>query len=199
MKFVLATKNAHKITEIKHKFAAIKDLEILSLDEIAGDAPDVVEDGVTFEENAMLKAKAISAFTGLPAMADDSGICIDAMDGQPGIFSARYGGYDTPDAEKNAMILQELEGKENRNAFYECAIAIVFPDGKSSMSIGKCEGLIAKAPSGSNGFGYDPIFFLPEYGCTMAEISLDEKNRISHRAQALDKAFKSLEDILHEQ
>lgn len=196
MKLVLATKNPHKIIEVKNKFAAFDFLEIVPLNELFADAPDIVEDGVTFEENALLKAEAIAALTGLPAMADDSGLCVDALDGRPGIFSARYGGENTPDAEKNRLILKELDGIKDRRARFVCAIAIVFPEGQKSVSRGECGGVIAQAPAGANGFGYDPIFFLPEYGCTMAEISLDEKNKISHRARALEKAAESLESIL---
>jgi XTP/dITP diphosphohydrolase len=196
MKLVLATTNKHKVTEIKNKFASLGALEIVSLEELPAGAPNAVENGATFAENALLKAAAIAAFSERPAMADDSGLCVDALDGRPGIFSARYGGENTTDAEKNALLLKELSGITERQARFVCAIAIVFPDGLTLTAEGTCYGAISQAPSGVQGFGYDPVFFLPQYNCTMAEISLDEKNRISHRALALEKAAGLLHEII---
>jgi XTP/dITP diphosphohydrolase len=199
MKLVLATKNKNKIDEIKNKLLPVDELELLSLDAF-GKMSDVSEDGTSFGENAMIKADAVSAFTGLPAMADDSGLCVDALGGRPGVFSARYAGENAGDAERNMKLLAEMRGKAKRSAKFVCAIALSFPDGRRLSATGECNGVIAEEPSGTHGFGYDPIFFLPEYGLTMAEISLAEKNKISHRAAALESAAVLLAEIIrHEQ
>lgn len=195
MKLILATRNKNKSLEIKEKLKNLKGMEILSLDEAdkARSFPETIEDGNSFEENASKKARAAAEFFALPAMADDSGLCVAALGGIPGIFSARYGGENVSDAERNAKLLAELAAlgsglSSNREAKFVCAIALAFPDGELLTVRGECAGLIADEPSGGGGFGYDPIFFLPEYGCTMAKLPLEEKNRISHRACALDKA-----------
>ncbi|MCL2026402.1 MAG: XTP/dITP diphosphatase [Leptospirales bacterium] len=195
MKLVLATKNRDKIKEIKNKLSVIDSIELLSLEDF-GDAPDVIEDGMSFQENAAKKAQAISAFTGLSALADDSGLCVDALDGSPGVFSARYAGENATDAERNIKLLNEMNGKADRSAKFVCAIACCLSDGTLLSVTGECQGLIAERPSGTMGFGYDPVFFLPEYGCTMAEILLEEKNKISHRASALEKAAALLVEII---
>jgi XTP/dITP diphosphohydrolase len=187
MKLVLATTNRNKVLEIKDKFSGIGGLEILSLSspEFSG-APEIVEDGLSFEENALKKAMAIAAFTGLVSMADDSGLCVDALDGRPGIYSARYGGEGATDRDRYLKLLDEMKGIGKRSARFVCAIAVAFPGGENRIVRGECEGLIAGEPAGEKGFGYDPVFFLPEYGKTMAELPLEEKNRISHRALALE-------------
>jgi XTP/dITP diphosphohydrolase len=196
MKLVLATTNRNKVLEIKDKFSGIGSLEILSLSspEFSG-APEIVEDGLTFEENALKKAMAIAAFTGLVSMADDSGLCVDALDGRPGIYSARYGGEGATDRDRYLKLLDEMKGIGKRSARFVCAIAIAFPGGESRVVTGECGGIIAREPAGEKGFGYDPVFFLPEYGKTMAELPLEEKNRISHRALALEKAARIFEDM----
>lgn len=196
MKLVIATNNRNKITEIRGKFASVASLELAPLDEFPG-APDVVEDGTSFRENAFKKAREIARFTGYPSMADDSGLVVDALDGRPGIFSARYGGPGASDTDRNQKILGEMKGVPagRRSARFVCVIAIVFPDGRSWHAEASCEGAIAESMIGSHGFGYDPIFLLPDIGKTMAELPLDEKNRISHRAKALEKAREILESL----
>ncbi len=197
MKLVIATKNKNKAEEIKNIFADIKNLHLVSLtDEGLEDAPDIKEDGISFEENAEKKSREISAFCGLPAMADDSGLCVDALDGRPGIFSARYAGENATDADRIEKLLKEMEGKENRNAKFVCAIAITFPGQKTITVRGECAGQITAAPEGENGFGYDPVFYIPEKKKTMAQISMKQKNCISHRAKALEKAAEVLKEIL---
>ena len=162
------------------------DAEILSLKD-AGIHADVVEDGKTFEENAVIKAKAICALTGEVVLADDSGLEIDYLNKEPGIYSARYMGEDTSYHVKNASLIRRLEGvpDELRTARFACVIAAAFPDGTVKTVYAAMEGRIGYEERGENGFGYDPIFFLPEYGCTSAEIPMEEKNKISHRGKAL--------------
>jgi XTP/dITP diphosphohydrolase len=187
MRIVIATRNGKKIIEIIGKLSGIDDLLLVSLDEFEP-FPDVVEDGDTFEENAVKKATETAHHLGLPAMADDSGIVVDALGGRPGVLSARYGGGGLDDGGRNLLLLEEMRGipRQNRSARFVCVIAVAFPGGARYLSRGECEGLIAEEMSGSHGFGYDPIFFLPQYGRTMAELPLEEKNRISHRSRALE-------------
>ncbi len=187
LKLVIATGNKNKIREIQDKFSEIEGLELVPLSEFP-DPPEVIEDGVTFLENASKKATSITAYTGLPAMADDSGLVVDALGGRPGVLSARYGGAETDDRAKNHIILEEMKGipAGKRTARFVCVIAVVFPDGRSFSAEGTCEGAITEAMKGTHGFGYDPIFFLPDRGKTMAELPLEEKNKISHRARALE-------------
>ena len=194
MKVVIATKNKNKVKEIKEKFRDVDHIDFLSLEEYP-QAPDVIEDGSTFEENALKKARAISEFTGLAAMADDSGLEVDALEGRPGIYSARYAGENATDRERNEKLLREMEKVEDRKANFTCVIAIALPDGSHHLVRGTCDGTISLSPSGEGGFGYDPVFFLPQYDKTMAEIPLEEKNRISHRAHALEGALKIIETL----
>jgi len=199
MKLVLATHNKNKIREIHEKFSHIENLELLTLDQFQS-PPEVDEDGSTFEENAEKKARTIAEFAGLPAMSDDSGLCVDALDGRPGVLSARYGGDNTTDKDRYMKLLHEMESREDdRNAQFVCAIAIAIPHGKCYTTRGICRGIIAKEPSGDQGFGYDPVFFLPQYDKTMAEIPLSEKNKISHRARALEKAAEILVNLIEKQ
>ena len=176
--------------------AILSDLgaEILSQKE-AGIKADVVEDGATFEENAMIKAKEIAKYTDEIVLADDSGLEIDYLNKEPGIYSARYMGEDTPYEVKNANLLERLKGveKEKRTARFVCAIACAFPDGHTITTRGVMEGIIAQEIRGENGFGYDPIFYLPEFGCTSAEITPEQKNEVSHRGKALRAMRKELE------
>jgi len=193
MKLVIATNNLNKIREIRAKFAEISSLELISLNDFP-DPPEIIEDGSSFRENAFKKARGIASYTGSPAMADDSGLAVDALDGRPGIYSARYGGESATDTDRSRMILEEMRGipPERRGARFICVISIAFPDGRSYFAEGSCEGVIAETMKGGHGFGYDPIFYLPEHGKTMAELPLHEKNRISHRAKALDAAREIL-------
>lgn len=193
MKLVIASNNKHKIYEIK-KILGGKFEEIVSLRE-AGISHETVEDGKTFLENAVKKAREIAEISGMCALADDSGICVDALDGAPGIYSARFsglhGGHGT-DEENNKLMLEKLEGEVNRRAHYTAAIALVYPDGKTVTAEGYMYGNITDAPRGERGFGYDPLFVPVGETRTVAELTDDEKNAISHRAQGLEKLLKKL-------
>ncbi|MBQ2283616.1 MAG: XTP/dITP diphosphatase [Agathobacter sp.] len=191
VKIVFATGNQGKLREIQEIMADM-DVEIISMKE-AGISVDIVEDGTTFEENAMIKAKAIAEYTDAIVMADDSGLEIDYLNKEPGIYSARYLGEDTSYDIKNQALLDRMEGvpQEKRTARFVCAIAAVFPDGDVQVVRETMEGHIGYSIEGENGFGYDPIFYLEEYGCTSAAISPEEKNRISHRGKAL-RAMKEV-------
>lgn len=184
-RIIFATGNANKMVEIR---SILRDLpvEVVSMKE-AGIQADVVEDGTTFEENAIIKAKAIMELCGEIVLADDSGLEIDYLNKEPGIYSARYMGEDTSYRIKNANLIERLEGVEDekRTARFVCAIAAAFPDGSVETTIGTIEGRIGYEEKGQNGFGYDPIFYVPEYGCTTAELSEEEKNAVSHRGKAL--------------
>lgn len=185
-KLIFATGNENKMKEIRMILGDL-DYEILSMKEAGIDA-DIVEDGKTFEENAIIKATAISKLSGCLVLADDSGLEVDYMDKMPGIYSARWMGEDTSYRIKNKAIIDKLEGvpDEKRTARFVCAIAAAFPDGRVVTKRGTIEGIIGYEERGENGFGYDPIFFLPEYGKTTAEMSPEEKNQISHRGRALE-------------
>ncbi len=191
-KLIFATGNEKKMKEIRMILGDL-DYEILSMKE-AGITVDIVEDGSTFEENAMIKATAISKLTNCLVLADDSGLEVDYMDKMPGIYSARWLGEDTSYTVKNRKIIENLEGvpDEKRTARFVCAIAAAFPDGRVLTKRGTIEGIIGYEERGSNGFGYDPIFFLPEYGKTTAELDPEEKNKVSHRGKALEMIKKEL-------
>lgn len=190
-KIVFATTNEGKVKEIKE---ILKDfpIEVVSMKEM-GITADIEENGATFEENSLIKARALVKLTGLPALADDSGLEVDYLNGEPGIYSARYLGRDTDYEYKNNYIIDKLsEAKgEERSARFVCVISLVLPDGREFVERGVVEGLIGYEQKGENGFGYDPIFYLPEYGKTSAELPPEEKNRISHRGKALT-AMKKL-------
>lgn len=198
-KIIFATGNQGKLREIRMILEGTG-LEIISMKE-AGVTGDIEENGTTFKENALIKAKAVCSMTGMPALADDSGLVIDALGGEPGIHSARYLGHDTSYDIKNNDLIRRLEGvpDEKRSARFVCAIACALPDGRTFTEEAAMEGRIGYEIRGENGFGYDPIFFLPEYGCTSAEISPEEKNRISHRGKALRAMRLRLLSILDEQ
>ena len=191
-KLIFATGNEKKMKEIRMILGDL-DYEILSMKE-AGITADIVEDGSTFEENAMIKATAISKLTICLVLADDSGLEVDYMDKMPGIYSARWLGEDTSYTVKNRKIIENLEGvpDEKRTARFVCAIAAAFPDGRVLTKRGTIEGIIGYEERGSNGFGYDPIFYLPEYGKTTAELDPEEKNKVSHRGKALEMIKKEL-------
>lgn len=185
-RIIFATKNTHKMIEIREILADLP-YEVMSMEE-AGIDVDVVEDGVTFEENAVKKALEIAKLTeGDIILADDSGLAVDYMGGEPGIYSARFGGKDTSYRIKNQMIIDRLAQakEEERTARFVCAIAAALPNGEIECVRGTIEGIIAYEEHGINGFGYDPIFYVPEEGCTTAEMPSDKKNAISHRGNAL--------------
>ena len=178
MKLILASNNAHKLTEMK----AIE----------AGIEHETVEDGKTFMENAVKKAKELAELSGCCAIADDSGLCVDALAGGPGVFSARFAGVHGDDKANNALLLKELEGERERSAHYTCAIALAWPDGRLLTAEDYLYGEIAYDERGTNGFGYDPLFLLKELGLRTAELTPEEKNRISHRGKALRKLVEEL-------
>lgn len=184
-KIIFATGNQDKMREIREILADM-DVEVVSMKE-AGIHADIVENGSTFEENAVIKARTICEMTGEITLADDSGLEIDYLNKEPGIYSARYMGEDTSYHIKNANLIERLAGvpDEKRTARFVCAIAAAFPDGRRETVRAAMEGRIGYEEKGENGFGYDPIFYLPEYGCTSAELSMEEKNKISHRGKAL--------------
>lgn len=190
MKLIIASGNAGKLREIRAILGEKFD-EILSMKE-AGIDHETVEDGKTFLENAQKKAREIAEISGCAALADDSGICVEALGGEPGIYSARYCGRHGDDEANNRLLIQNLQGVENRRAYYACAVSLVFPDGREKHAEGKLYGTIVDTPRGDGGFGYDPHFFLEEYGCTAAEITAEEKNKISHRAKALQGLLEKL-------
>ncbi len=184
-KIIFATGNEGKMKEVRCILADVG-MDILSMKE-AGVEINIEENGTTFEENAIIKAKAIHEKTGGIVLADDSGLEIDYLDKAPGVYSARYMGEDTPYDIKNSKILELLEGvpDEKRTARFVCVIAAVLPDGKVITKRGTIEGIIGYSIQGENGFGYDPIFYLPEYNCTTAQLSMEKKNELSHRGKAL--------------
>lgn len=190
MKLILASNNAHKLTEMKAILAPYFD-EIVSMGE-AGIEHETVEDGKTFMENAVKKAKELAELSGCCAIADDSGLCVDALAGGPGVFSARFAGVHGDDKANNALLLKELEGERERGAHYTCAIALAWPDGRVLTAEDYLYGEIAYDERGTNGFGYDPLFLLKELGLRTAELSPEEKNRISHRGKALRKLVEEL-------
>ena len=194
-KIVFATGNEGKMREVRLILADLG-MEILSMKE-AGANPDIVENGKTFGENAQIKAQAVWEQTGGIVLADDSGLVIDYLNGEPGIYSARYMGEDTSYEIKNQALIDRLAGVEgeDRSARFVCNIAAVLPDGQ----VVQCAGTLAYAPKGADGFGYDPILYLPEYGKTSAEISIEEKNRISHRGKALEAMKVKLKEIFGEE
>lgn len=195
MKIIFATGNENKLREIR-QITENMGIEIESMKD-AGYYTEVEETGTTFEENAYLKASAIAKKCNLPTLADDSGLEIDYLNKEPGIYSSRFMGEDTPYPVKNAELLRRMEGvpDEKRTARFVCAICLVRPDGSSETVKATMEGRVAYKIAGENGFGYDPIFFLPERGCTSAELSPEEKNEISHRG----KALRMMRDILEKE
>jgi len=182
-KFVLATHNPGKLKEMSAILSRFG-VEVVSPKDL-GITVDVEETGTTFAENAMLKAKAICAAAGLPAIADDSGLCVDALNGGPGVYSARYGGEGLDDKGRYMLLLNNLRGQTTRAAHFACAIACAFPDGGELTAEGRCDGTIAFAPMGEGGFGYDPVFFVPEKAKTFGQLTAEEKSAISHRGKAL--------------
>ena len=195
-RIIFATSNAGKMKEIREILKDL-DVEILSMKE-AGIEADIVEDGKTFEENALIKARTIRDMAGCIVLADDSGLEVDALNKEPGIYSARYMGEDTSYEIKNRNIIDRLKraAGQERSARFVCNIAAVLPGGQVLHTEETMEGLIADEPAGQGGFGYDPILYLPAYGMTSAEISMEEKNKISHRGKALRAMKTALEEVL---
>ena len=191
---VIATRNKGKTLEIKELLKGFP-VEIKNLDDF-GPIPHLKEDGDTFDENAYKKASFAARILGLPALADDSGLTVEALDGAPGIHSARYAGENATDEQRYLQLLDEMEGKSNRKAAFECVISIAVPTGPALTYEARCEGLITTEPAGSNGFGYDPVFFYPPYNKTFAQITLEEKNRISHRGKALAELRSEFDKVL---
>ena len=183
MKFVLATHNPGKLKEMADILSGLG-VEVVSPADV-GVTVDVEESGTTFAENAMLKARAICAAANLPAIADDSGLCVDALNGGPGVYSARYGGEGLDDRGRCILLLQNMRGQTTRAAHFACAIACVFPNGDALTAEGRCDGAIAFAPLGTEGFGYDPVFLVPGMGKTFGQLTGEEKSAISHRGHAL--------------
>ena len=194
MKVILASKNQHKLTELSAILSGLG-FEIALESEYGLDI-DVDETGTTFEENSLLKAEAVMKASGLPVLADDSGLMVDSLDGAPGVYSARYG-HKASDKERTAYLLENMKDvpEERRGAKFVCVITCLFPDGRKIVARGECPGVIARAPHGENGFGYDPVFYLPELGMTYAELPSEQKNAISHRARALQDFCRKYQEV----
>ena len=195
MKLLVATGNQGKLKEIR-SLLADSPIEIINLNQL-DDPPEVVEDGTTFLANARKKALEMARFSGLLTLADDSGLVVDALSGAPGVLSARYAGEQGDDSANNAKLLQQLDAviDEKRQAAYHCVIALAWPDGRCETYDGQVSGLIMRGERGFGGFGYDPLFMVPEYGKTMAELPPAIKNRISHRGKALAKVIPLLKEL----
>ncbi|MGA9524195.1 MAG: RdgB/HAM1 family non-canonical purine NTP pyrophosphatase [Myxococcaceae bacterium] len=193
MKLLFATRNKGKVAELR---ALVGDLvEVVSLDDVPG-VPEVEEDGATFEDNARKKAVVSAEASGLPSLADDSGLCVDALEGRPGVLSARYAPGD--DRDRFLKLLHDLEGvpPEKRGAAFRCVLCLAFPDGRTVFADGECRGRIAQVPTGEGGFGYDPVFELEPGGRTMAQLTRDEKSAISHRGRAFRALRPRLEALI---
>ena len=197
MKLFIATKNQHKVAEFKRILEPIG-IEIICESDLSFALEDVEENGLTFEENAFIKAEAAMKATGLPSVADDSGLCVDYLGGAPGIYSARYAGEPTDNDKNNKKLLDALKGvkEEERTAKFVCSIACIFPSGQKLSAYGECKGRIAEKPQGSNGFGYDPLF-ISDIG-NFGELSDAQKDSVSHRGNALKAFYKKLSDYINE-
>jgi len=196
VKLLIATHNRGKVREYQQLLSDLP-VEITYLDEL-GITEEVEETGQTFQENALQKARSYARLSGLPTWADDSGLEVDALNGEPGVRSARYAGPNASDEDRYRLLLRKLAGvpAPARTARFRCVVAVVWPDGRSFTTEGRCEGIIGETPRGENGFGYDPIFILPDQGRSMAELAPEEKNRISHRGRAARLAKEKLRALL---
>ncbi len=196
LEIIVATKNKGKVREIRKILKGLR-LKLSSLNDYS-DVPKIEEDGKSFTENALKKARFYSEYFGKLAVADDSGLEVDALKGLPGVYSARYAGEGAPDQENNQKLLREMEGVpiSKRGARFKCTLAIVSPDGRQGIAEGSCRGRIGIREVGKKGFGYDPLFILPQYGKTMAQFTLEEKNRVSHRGKALRKLKKAIKILI---
>lgn len=170
-------------------------VKIMTLEDF-GPIPEIIEDGETFDDNAYKKASLTARYLGFPALSDDSGLVVKALGGRPGVHSARYAGENATDEENVKKLLNEMNGIEERDAFFECVISIAVPTGPALTYEGKCEGFITREPKGEGGFGYDPVFFYPEFNKTFAELSMDEKSEVSHRGRALGEIKKEIDKVL---
>lgn len=190
---VIATRNKNKLKEFKE---ILKDLqiEIRSLNDF-GPIPEAIEDGETFDDNAYKKALHTAKVLGLPAIADDSGLVVESLNGEPGVYSARYAGDGSSDEENLNKLLQNLEGEKNRKAYFQCVLSIAVPSGPALTYEGRCEGTIIDEKRGDNGFGYDPVFYFEEFQKTFAQLSMEEKNRVSHRGKALAEVKSEISKI----
>ncbi|MDX1708697.1 MAG: XTP/dITP diphosphatase [Desulfobacterales bacterium] len=191
---VIATGNSGKIVEIKDLLTGFP-IDIKSLDDF-GPIPEVEEDGDTFEENAYKKASFTAKILGIPALADDSGLMVDALDGNPGVRSARYAGPNATDQQRVVKLLKEMQDQTNRKAAFECVLSIAVPSGPALTYEARCEGLIAEAPVGNKGFGYDPIFFYPPLNKTFGQMTIAEKSHVSHRGKALNELREEMDKVL---
>lgn len=191
---VIATRNPGKIAEIQSLLNTFP-VTVKHLDDF-GPIPEVVEDGASFDENAYKKASFTARVLGFPALADDSGLVVSALNGAPGVQSARYGGPQASDAQRCRKLLAAMQNHTDRSAAFECVISIAMPSGPALTYAGRCDGTITFAPVGNNGFGYDPVFFYPPLNKTFAQLTLNEKNRVSHRAKALEVLQKEFEKVL---
>ena len=191
---VIATGNPGKTVEIRDMLKGYP-IDIKNLDDF-GPIPPVVEDGDTFDENAYKKASFVSKILGYPALADDSGLVVDALDGAPGVYSARYAGENATDVQRYTKLLEEMKGQANRQAAFECVISLAVPTGAALTYEGRCEGLIAEEPSGDGGFGYDPVFYYPPLKKTFGELSREDKSRISHRGKAMGELKDEFDKVL---
>ena len=191
---VIATRNAGKTAEIRDLLKAFP-VTIKNLDDF-GPIPEVIEDGDTFDDNAYKKASFTARVLGYPALADDSGLVVAALDGKPGVHSARWAGPAASDADKCSKLLAELGNQTNRNAAFECVISIAVPTGPALTYEDRCEGVIAENPAGKNGFGYDPVFFFPPLKKTFAQLTMAEKGRVSHRGKALQQVQNEFDNVL---
>ena len=196
--FLIASNNAHKVEEFKRILKPLG-INVLSAREAGIDLGDVEENGTTFQQNAEIKALSAYKLSSMPAIADDSGLCVDALSGAPGIYTARYGGEGLTQEERNAFLLSNLESvsQEKRTARFVCSICCILGDNERIEVMGTCEGSIAFEPSGAGGFGYDPVFFIPHLKKTFAQLSAEEKNAISHRGRALEAFKVKLEEYLN--
>jgi len=192
MKLLIATRNRGKKREYARLLEGLE-VELIALDDL-GVTKTIKEDGASYTENALLKARGYAGATGLLTLADDSGLEVDALDGAPGVLTARYAGEGATDEQRYSLLLEQLKDvpHEQRTARFRCVIVLAWPDGRVEITEGACEGRITREPRGEHGFGYDPVFYVPEYGCTMAELPPEIKNRISHRARAAAVASEIL-------
>jgi XTP/dITP diphosphohydrolase len=191
---VIATRNKGKTAEI---WEMLKNFPVIikNLDDF-GPIPEIEEDGDTLDENAYIKASLTARIFGMPALADDSGLMVEALDGAPGVYSARYAGEKATDKQRCEKLLEQMKGKTNRKAAFECVLSIAVPTGPALTYEARCEGLITENPAGMNGFGYDPVFFFPELKKTFAELTRKEKSRVSHRGKALGELKEDFDKVL---
>ncbi len=194
IQIVLASRNAGKTAEIRSLLKGFP-VDIKNLEDF-GPIPPIEEDGATFEENAYKKASLTARYLGIPALADDSGLSVAALGGAPGVLSARYGGPQATDEARCRKLLAELNGRQDRSAYFECVLSLAVPSGAALTYEGRCEGIITREPAGESGFGYDPVFFYPPLNRTFAQLTMPEKSSVSHRGRALQQLQAEFEKVL---